>query len=133
MYYNVQQLLDCGINFISMDQTSPDMIALNVWTWAQSHPKIGKNCTVLNYETNRWESTDCVSQKYAFACQSLDQPRVWKASSIKSTDFLQGTNACDKGYKFAVPLNSYDARVLKDATKSTLWLNIVYKNGTWTF
>jgi hypothetical protein len=135
-YFNIQQLLDCGVNFISMDQASPAMLALNVWTWAPNQPKNPErnNCTIIRYDSNRWETSTCtINQEYHFACQSIKDSHIWKMSDLKSMRWSDGKKACGQGYNFATPLNSYDARVLHDVVNGTIWINIMYENSEWYF
>ncbi|KAL0476886.1 hypothetical protein AKO1_005633 [Acrasis kona] len=135
--YNLQQLLDCGVNHISMDQSSPELAALGVWTWARNHPINPQvnQCTLLDNSANRWVSSLCdVQESHSFVCRVNNS---FVLTSRTSSKFEDGPSYCRQlNGTFSVPITSKESRMLSDLiNKSSLytWINLRYTNQTFVF
>jgi len=137
---NMQDLLDCGVKVIEMDQVSPKLITNMVWTWAKDEPKtptihpcvftsVAPDSSDVNYK-GTWHTGNC-NWALRFACENIEKKGDWKfSSSTKTMSSLPNSllDLCPSGYKFSVPTNSYYSKLLRMAMAREgvdyAWINI---------
>eukprot|EP00004_Rigifila_ramosa_P006690 TRINITY_DN1760_c1_g1_i1.p1 TRINITY_DN1760_c1_g1~~TRINITY_DN1760_c1_g1_i1.p1 ORF type:complete len:475 (-),score=68.95 TRINITY_DN1760_c1_g1_i1:66-1457(-) len=118
---DMQQLWECGVNTVGVDQMQADYMPYFVWSWAPGQPT-GPGCTVMNSE-GRWEITDC-NLRLRHACQvqgtSEDDDTKWVLSATTSP---WAAPQCPQGAYFAAPTTGYANSVVRSvAAGSPVWL-----------
>ena len=141
----LHSLIQCGANFVCMDQVTPEMAAGGIWTWDSSLSPAGieflpqnstGKCPMLSLNTGRWTLGPCNSPVASSACVKTDAPaptgsplsnefgvvttaEAWVTPQQRTT-FSAAQSVCPPGTAFAAPGSSRSNAFLLAAAKQQL-------------
>ena len=115
---NIQELVDCGVKMVTLDQASPKLVQNMIWTWAENEPSNQFNCTKMRYEPDNqdinfkgtWYTHHC-NTTLPVACEHNSIQGKWTVGH--KARFPRAHRACPKNYHFSVPTNPYFAKRLR--------------------
>lgn len=117
-----EDMTKCGVNIVSPNYVSSDIVKGFVWSWDLGEPTSPSGCAVMR-SSGRWATTSCQSS-YRAACQSKTSPEVWQLSATVGT-FEAAGKSCAEGFTFSRPSNGYHNMKLWDAALTEMiWLNV---------
>lgn len=122
-------LMQCGINWPTMDMLSvdDDRLKAAVWSWAPTYPQPGRGQCTLYKNGQGMQNTACEDTLPGFAC--LEKTTHSMKAIAASGRFENGESLCQtlagKNWHFAVPVNGYQMALLKlsMADLPAVWLN----------
>ena len=138
---NMDDLVNCGVNFPGMDKLSPTdgRLRAAIWSFHPGEPNNwgGNEDCVHQWGNGKWNDNNC-NARYRFACKNgAGDWYVTKGSGTWSSGYNKCSSETGGQYSFATPHNGYENKQLEAAKKARgvndawLSLNDRSREGTW--
>lgn len=136
----MHELIDCGINWPTMDMLSVNDSRLSaaIWSWAANYPKMGEGQCSIYKKDEGIENVPCNKKRIGFACQDENTHTI--KSIPYSGSMANGESICQffagKNWHFAMPVNGAEMYALRESVANnklaSVWLNYMADNsGHW--
>ena len=137
---DMRKLMQCGINWPSIDMLSSNDERLNasIWSWAPTYPQDGNGQCAMYKKDEGIKNMPCTQSLSGFACRNETTQEIKAISMIGS--WSSGESTCQvlggKSWHFFMPYNGYQLTQLKESMTIPLlqeiWVNyIADTNGNW--
>jgi phosphatidylinositol-specific phospholipase C-like protein len=128
---DMQEMLHCDINWISMDMltTNDPRLRASIWSWAPHYPIDGQGQCALYKNNEGIENADCNKIIDGYACEQ-EHTHQFQAIAVKGK-WQEGESLCQvmagPKWHFSMPINSSYMQLLKievqDQALSNIWVN----------
>jgi hypothetical protein len=137
---DMKTMVNCGINWQTMDMLSvdDDRLTATIWSWSPTYPVTGKGDCALYKNGEAIQNAACSQIASGFACSDATTHEMKAVSAAGA--WQDGEKICQavagSSWHFAMPINGNQMYLLKQvvgaAGLSDLWLNYrVNAKGHW--